>query len=381
MLDIDKKAAKIRPLVPRGTDAKFTGSEPAWIKQPGDYRVSALSRAFGWYNYHYARRDAKEMIVEHVLRKGNSADAKSLSAAAESDVNQTIGWLCRMSDCGLELTEQEAAQVKQHLESLLTTVRATKHSSRTVPLVPRANIQQHMRDKTQQCAAELEAQFDEFMANGCRDVNDVRPIDCIRSQMPPPQMIGVITDLWRGRLSEFKAVQAGKDKDLVEGYSNFSKVQLRHCVTYCEQVINDCGAYVQIKKVERRPRRVKPVTPERRAVKFKHLVEHKELRLKGLSAASLVDKTEAWIYDSKKRKLIHVVADEHAKVFTVKNNSVIGFSTAETQQKTLRRPADTLRELVAAGKPAARRLFKDLTTTPTSWNARGTEHLIILKAW
>jgi len=110
-------------------------------------------------------------------------------------------------------------------------------------------------------------------------------------------------------------------------------------------------------------------------------VDFAELKIKGLPAASLVDKAEAWLYDTKKRKLIHLVADSHTQAFTVKNNSIIGFSTVDTQQKTLRKPADQLKAIIGAGKPAARKAFKDIKATETAWNARGTENLIILKAW
>jgi hypothetical protein len=146
-------------------------------------------------------------------------------------------------------------------------------------------------------------------------------------------------------------------------------------------VISDCGAYVQIKKVERKPRKVKPVTPEKRAAKFKVCTEFAELKLKGLPAASLVDKTEAWLYDTKKRKLIHLVADSHAQAFTIKSNTVIGYSTVETVQKTLRKPIDQLKTMVTAGKPAARKLFKDIKATEVAWNGRGSENLMILKSW
>ena len=146
-------------------------------------------------------------------------------------------------------------------------------------------------------------------------------------------------------------------------------------------MLSDCGAYVQIKKVERKPRKVKPVSPEKKAAKFKIQVEFAELKLKSLPASQLVDKSEAWLYDTKKRKLIHIVADEYTKTFTVKNNAVIGFSTVETLQKTVRKPAETIKALSAAGKPAARKIFKDLTTTETAWNARGTENLVILRSW
>ena len=106
-----------------------------------------------------------------------------------------------------------------------------------------------------------------------------------------------------------------------------------------------------------------------------------ELKLTGLPASSLVEKSEAWIYDTKKRKLIHVVADTHVGTFTVKSNSVIGFSTVESQQKTVRKPAEVIKAMQAAGKPAARKLFKELSTTETVFNGRGTENLIIIKSW
>ena len=79
--------------------------------------------------------------------------------------------------------------------------------------------------------------------------------------------------------------------------------------------------------------------------------------------------------------LFRSVADEYAKAFTVKNNSIIGFSTVETQQKTVRKPAETIKAISSAGKPAARKIFKDLTTTETAWNARGTENLVVLRCW
>jgi hypothetical protein len=176
-------------------------------------------------------------------------------------------------------------------------------------------------------------------------------------------------------------VVAGADSQLVEGYSHLSKIQMRNVIKFCEAVINDCGAYVQIKKVERKPRKAKPVSPEKRAAKFRYLSDFAELKLKSLPASALVDKSEAWLYNTKTRKLIHLVADSHVGQFTIKANNVIGFSTSESMQKTLRKPAEVLKEIMAGGKPAARKTYKDLTTTETAFNGRGNEHIVILKSW
>jgi hypothetical protein len=287
-----------------------------------------------------------------------------------------------MSMVGLELTDQE--QIK--LDNLLKEVLESKQTeiAEEIPVedvVPKITIQDRLREKVSECAGELDGLFDEFIASGAKLNADYKPVALMRSMNIAPQMVNDIKQIWTRKLAEFDETVAGKDADLVQGYGYMTKVQLRNCVKFCELVISDCGAYVQIKKVERKPRKVRTVPPEKRAAKFKHIVEFAELKLKGLPAASLVDKAEAWLYDTKKRKLIHLVADSHTQAFTVKSNSIIGYSTVESQQKTVRKPADVLKALGAAGKPAARKIYKDLTTTETPFNGRGTENLIILKSW
>jgi hypothetical protein len=60
---------------------------------------------------------------------------------------------------------------------------------------------------------------------------------------------------------------------------------------------------------------------------------------------------------------------------------VIGVSTVETLQKTVRKPAETLKAVMTAGKPAARKYFKDIKSTEVKWNGRSNENLIILRVY
>jgi len=372
--------AAVKPLNPRSPDTKYTGLEPTWRVQPTDDRTSQMSSAFSWYNYFYGKKDAREMLVAYLEHNGRKADVRALKGVPDSAVRLTTAWLCRMSMVGLELTDTETVRLEGYIQEILT-AREPEVVVEEVVAVAKPNIQDRLREKVSECAGELDGMFDEFVVNGAKMSADYKPISVIRGLNVAPQMISDIANLWKHKLSEFETVIEGKDAQLAEGYSNFSKIQMRNIVKFCEAVINDCGAYVQIKKVERKPRKVKSVPPEKRAAKFKVMMEFAELKLKGLPAASLVDKAEAWLYDTKKRKLIHLVADSHTQAFTVKSNSIIGFSTVETMQKTVRKPADVVKAVQAAGKPAARKIYKDLTTTETPFNGRGTENLVILKAW
>lgn len=375
-------AKSIKPLNPRSPDTKYVGEEPNWRSQPTENRFSTMTRAFNWYNYFYGKKEAKDFVAAYLESNNRPKDAKKIRGIPDSQIRLTTGWLCRMSLMGLQLDEHE--QIK--LDNLIVELLALKDEPKVEAVAdedtaPKITIQDRLREKVAECAGELDGLFDDFVANGSKMSADWKPIATIRGINVAPQMISTISDIWKRKLAEYERVQEGKDAQLVEAYNNFSKIQLRNIVKFCEQVIADCGAYVQIKKVERKPRKVKPVSPEKKAAKFKICAEFAELKLKSLPAAQLVDKAEAWLYDTKKRKLIHIVADEYTKVFTVKNNSVIGFSTVETVQKTLRKPAEQLKPILTAGKPAARKVFKDIKATETAWNGRGSENLVVLRAW
>jgi hypothetical protein len=372
----------LKPLNPRSPDTKYVGEEPLWRKQPTENRFAELTRAFNWYNYFYGKKEAKDFVAMYLDINDRAKDAKKIRSLSDSQVRLTTGWLARMSMMGLQLNEHEQIQLDNMIAETLAIKDAPRVETATAePEVPKTTIQDRLREKVSECLGELDGLFDEFVASGAKLNADYKPVSLMRSMNIAPQMISIIKDTWTRKMAEFEEAVAGKDADLVKAYDYMTKTQLKNCVKFCELVLADCGSYVQIKKVERKPRKVKPVSPEKKAAKFKFCAEFAELKLKSLPAAQLVDKSEAWLYDTKKRKLIHVVADEYAKVFTVKNNAIVGFNPTETVQKTVRKPAETLKALSAAGKPSARKLFKELTTTETQFNGRGTENIVILKSW
>lgn len=371
----------IKSLHPKNPDTKYMGVEPTWPTQPEGDRGSHLSRAFNWYSYFYGRKEAKEMIVDYFEQRKDAVMAKRFRSLSDSNISLTPAWLCRMATMGLILTEHE----QQRLDSMLAEMldrKATPDKEQDKPTnVNKPNIQDRLRERAHECAGELEGVYDDFLRSGAKFSADYKPIAVLRSMNISPQMINTVLEHWSSRANELAEVMAGKDSDLVEGYSNFSKIQLRNMARFCEAVINDCGAYVQIKKVERKPRKAKPVSPEKLASRFKLMRQFDELKLTGLPATGLIDKSEAYLYDTKKRKLIHVVADGHVGSFTLKGNNIIGISTAETLQKTLRRPAEQIKALLSGGKPAARKYFKDIKAVEIKFNGRGNENLIILKSW
>jgi hypothetical protein len=376
--------ANVKPLSPRSPDTKYVGTEPLWRVQPTENRTSAFSNAFNWYNYFYGKKDAKDMIAHWLESRDRRADARRVRALPDSQIRLTTGWLCRMQTMGLELTEHEQIKLDNMIAEILA-AKSTEVEPVTATTVEvesaKTTIQDRLREKMSECAGELDGLFDDFIAAGTKMSAQFQPITVIRGKNVAPQLVSQIAQIWRGKLDELTLVATGEDRQLAEGYQQFTKVQLRQMSKFAEQVITDCNNYVQIKKVERKPRVKKAVSPEKLTAKFKYLKTFDELKLVSEPAVKLVEASEAWLYDTKKRKLIHVMGDTHRGTFTVKGTAIIGFDTGTSSQKTLRKPAETIKALMSAGKPAARKLYKDIRATETQFNGRGSENLIILKAW
>jgi len=379
------KSNEIKRLNPKGAEFKYVGPEPEWRTQPtSENRLSQLAKAFQWYNYHYGKKDAKDMLCQYLEINHRPKDAKLMRGIPDSQIRLTPAWACRMTLIGLELTEHEQCIVDEQISAMLRAKQEIKKAQTEVDAdaaVAKLTIQDHLREKISECCGELEGMFDDFIVAGAKMSADFKPIALMRGMNISPNMISTVTRVWELRLAEFLEVLEGKDGDLVEGYSHLTKLQLKNCVKFCETVINDCNSYVQLKKVERKPRAKKAVSPERLTRGFKFMREFAELKLKSEPVTKLVGASEAWLYDTAKRKLIHVMADSHIGTFTVKGSAVVGFDALQTVQKTLRKPAEQLKEVTGSGKPAARKAFGAIKSTETKWNGRGNDNLIILWAW
>jgi len=281
---------------------------------------------------------------------------------------------------GLILLADEEKKLERHIADNIAAAKSSKQVIEEIQeVVVKPNIQDRLREKAMEVGGELEGMLDDLIAAEVKISSDHKPINLLRGMNISPQHINVVRDVWLRHRDEFFAAMEGKDSQLVEAYAHFGKIQLRNLVKFADQVLSDCDSYVQIKKVERKPRKKKPASPEKLTAKFKYLREFAELKLTSEPVTKLVGASEAWLYDTKKRKLIHVVADQHVSEFTVKGTAIVGFDSGNSTQKTLRKPAEQIKALLTGGAPAARKYFKDIKSTETKFNGRGNENLILLR--
>jgi hypothetical protein len=370
----------VKALSPRDADTKYMGDEPFFPLQPDENgRTLALTHGFTWYNRFYGKKDAKELLCLYLEHNNRTTEAKHLRKVHESEFLMTLCWLARMTLRGLELSEHESLTLENEISRLYKLV----HKPEVVEKEPsnRPNVQEIMREKAFDAAGELESIFDDWITEG--KVTQ-KTVDIVAKFSVLPQHIPLIVEIWKRKFEEFNEVSEGTDEQLNEAYSYLGKVKLRNTIKFIEQVLSDLNSYISIKKASKAPRKRKAVPVEKIVAKLKYLKVFKDpvnkLDLISVHPTKLHGASEAWVYDTAKRKMHHYIADEYSKAFTVKGNTVLGFDNTASEMKTLRKPGEQIKEIMGS-KPAARKYFKDIKAVGAVPNGRFNQNMIILKAF
>jgi hypothetical protein len=377
----------IKEIKPRDEDSKYLGPEPAWTAQPdADVRFTSMTRAFNWYNRFCDKKDFKEFLNHYLVTNDREAEAKQLMRVDESVIVPTYGSVARMSLRGFVLSESEQMKLNGEVARLIATIPVAKKEIKSDDEVKtvRPNIQEIMREKAREAGGEIDGMWDDYITAGAPSKFDYKFIDEVAKLNVLPAHIPLLMSGWKARAAEIYEAIEGKDAQLNEAYNHYNKTQLKSMAKFCEQVMSELNGYISVKKTQKTPRKKKAVPVERIVQKLKYLKEFEDveakLKLESIPPTKLYGASEAWVYDTAKRKLHHYVADDYAKVFTVKGNSLLGFDARQSEIKTLRKPALQLKEIMGS-KPAARKYFKEIKATATQPNGRFNDAMIILKAW
>jgi hypothetical protein len=257
---------------------------------------------------------------------------------------------------GLELTEHEELTLQNDIKRLIKSLTETEVKTSATSIVKeevistRPNIQEVLREKAKDAAGEMEGMIDDFVTTG--KASD-KTVDIVARYNVMPQHIPIIVDIWKRKQDEFQRLSDG-DESLKEGYAFLGKIQIRNILKFIDGVLGDLNSYISIKKARKAPRKRKAVPVEKIVAKLKYLKLFKDaaakLDLVSVHPTKLHGASECYLYDVTKRKLIYLCADDYSKTFTVKGTTILGFDSAKSQIKTLRKPGESLPALMKLGK-------------------------------
>ena len=240
-------------------------------------------------------------------------------------------------------------------------------------------IQERLRDVAVRMTEELEDAYTNFQ----KDPDSFNPkafkvLNLLKGKQAKAAHARIIKEFYASDLVEIEEALLGKDEQLKEGYSHLSKVQMKKLLEFLKEIDGACTMLMQEAKVNKKPRATKAKPKEKIVEKLKYLKSDEALKLVSVNPADIIGTKELWVYNTKTRKLGKYIAADFSDL-SVKGTSITGFSEMQSVQKTLRKPAEQLKEFKTAGKVALRKFLEDIKSVDIKLNGRINEDTILLK--
>ena len=369
------KFSKINP----GADAKAYGMEPSWTNQAEMTNLrSEEIRALNWYNYFCDNKQAKTFVVEYMASIDRPKEEISLVASSDASIPVQLGWVARMMCMGYEPSESFKKFFQKEFKNAIETAKKTKKAKAPVvatTTAPVVSIQDRIREKASEEVGEIEGLVDDFIAGGCKSAPDMQ------SYLKGKELSAVVQkkmcEVFIKRSKEFEDVMNTTDADIKEGYSNFSKVQLRKIKEFYDAVVTETNRGAE-KKPTRKARKVKEKPASVIASKVQYMKDFAELNLKSVLPEKIIGANQVWLYNTK-TKLLGMYNADNAKGLTIKGTTIQNFNAETSTGKRLRKPEVTVKQVLDGGKIVLKKLLDGLTTKPAELTGRINSDTIVVR--
>jgi hypothetical protein len=352
------KSIDIKAILSNNKEPKFSG----------EVSQTELTQALSWYAQNRDSKDATKYATDYFK--------KTLKIPApEAIKNQapTFGYICRLVSTGAVLESKNRIWLESVIEELKNAKQPTAKVSKVANVV---SIQDHIKRKAGECIGELEGQIDELITS--KFSADVSPYGLMNTLEIKGAHTKFVIDYFKTRRAEYDDILTTTDPEVKEAYSNFTKVQLKKLVAYCDQVILDGMKLAGDSVKSRKPRKRKAKSPDQLVSKMNYAKDFAELKLVSVDPKTIVGANQLWVYNTKTRKLGCYNAEDAAGL-SIKGSTIQNFAESKSIQKTLRKPAVTLPEVLKGGKVALRNVLTDIRAAEGVLTGRINTDTILLR--
>lgn len=353
----------------RLTDANlaFAGPEP---KFSIELTQNDLMKTLAWYAQNKDKSDAFKYACDY-FKKKLKIDASSVLKTKVA----TFGFVCRIVHNGGILPTANQIWFDNEIEKI------KKELSKPVVAEPAKttnviNIQDRIREKASECIGELEGQIDDLVLSEFK--SNVAPYAIFHTMNIKDAQTKYIVEWAKAKRSEFDNVLETDDEQIKEGWSNFTKAQMKKLIAYCDQVILDCQRVSGESTKSRKPRKRKQKSPEQLVAKMNYMAEFKELKLVSVKPTDIIGVMQLWIYNTKNRKL-GIYQAEDAGGLSVKGSTILNFAENKSVQKKLRKPAELLPEVLNGGKVFLRNVMDSIRAVDSKLTGRINKDIVLLR--
>jgi hypothetical protein len=342
------------------------GHEPKFDRELS--KIELMS-TLNWYTQNKDTKDAVKYANDY-FKKNHKLNVDSVI----KNYSTTFGFVCRILNNGGSVNEKELIWFNETIVKIKEDLAKPKVDVVVDDKPVQPNIQDRIREKASECIGELEGLLDEYIIS--KFTSNPKPYGIMHTLNIKGVHTNRILEHWKRIRAEYDNALTTEDELIKEGYSNFSKTEIKKIVGFCDSVITDAMKVVSEANKTRKPRQRKQKSPEQLVSKLKYLDKHEELVSE--NPKDIIGALQLWVYNTKSRKLGCYNAED-ASGLSVKGSSIISFNESKSTQKKLRKPEVTLPEVLKGGKVYLRTALDDIKAVSATLNGRLNTDTILLR--
>lgn len=346
------------------------GVEPT-INAGSTYKLDLLKVL----NYHNSYTDPKflrKTLLAYLKKNGKGELVPIVDKAHDHEIRQ-ISALLYHKIKGQHLAEKELKLISTTLQTIIKKY-LPKKADAPVVLKKRTEISK-VDIEVSELISVIDQEIDFFVTNKFNERFDVK--EFLKTSRPSKAAAEKLAEIYGSMRVELNEALSGTSEELTEGYSHFSKPQLKRFLAFINRIVEECNTVCVTIKTSKKPRKTKVKSPAVIVTKLKYKKEEESLKIKSVAPTSIVGAKELWVYNVKYKKLIRYVADG-SNGLSVKGTTIIGFSEKQSSSKSVKKPE---RSLAVLTKPALNKELKNLKTKETVPTGRINQEVILLKAF
>ena len=383
-----KHLAAVRASKGKDFSPKWDGSE-TWSE---DQFLRHFHSAMAWYRLESSAKELKPKVINWMSANGYTKDQiAEFKKTKDNRCGTTVGAIAACLLKGMPPVRADfnngrstAQWLGAEISKIVAEGKDDVDESEEVKVEVKPNvyvpsIQERVREASMLMTEEIETAIEAFQVDPeTFDPKAFKVLNLLKAKQAKAAHTRIIKGFYQRNLEELVEASTTKDEQLKEAYSHLSKSQMKKIIAFYQEVVSACDMLGQEAKVNRKPRAKKPTDKAKVVAKLKYKKTDEPLKLVSINPEDIIGAQELWIYNSKSRKLGKYVADEF-KELGIKGTTITGFSESKSVQKTLRKPAEQLKDFKAAGKVALRKFLDEINAVDTRMNGRINDEIMLLK--
>ena len=350
--------------------------------------ASKFRDAMQYYNLEFSSKDLKPAVLKWMKKEEYNTDIyEKYKKTKDWRTSVTMGALASCFLRGMPSTfpgfngDRNSREWLDNAIQKIIQLSKNDINDEEDPAENKPSIQERVRDIAISMVRDIDDIIEIFYDNPeIFDPKSYKTINILKANQVKAGHARLIKEFYTTEMSDYNALVDGTaDDDLKEGYKAYSKKQIKNILAFYQDILSACDMLAQEAKVTRKPKIKKPIAKDKLISKIKFKKTDDELKLVSINPVDIIGSKELWVYNTKNRKIGRYVADELTGPLTVKGASIVGFDENVSIQKTVRKPAEKLKEFKNASKVALRKFLDDINATDTKLNGRINEEIILLK--